>query len=72
MSHRDGGLGQEIPMWKPVALLRIPLAGRPALTGQPGICRKEETGRLMYLVIPLIRLLKPFKGREGEKKGDGE
>lgn len=76
LSHGDVGLGQEIPMWKAVALLRIPLAGRPALTGQSGICRKEETGQLMHLVIPLIRLLKAFKGmerkRKKEKKGDRE
>eukprot|EP00064_Thunnus_orientalis_P009719 superscaffoldBa00001252_g9745 len=42
-AERDVGLGQEIPMGKAVALLRIPLAGRPSLTGQAGICRKEET-----------------------------
>lgn len=68
---RDVGLGQEIPMWKAVALLRIPLAGRPSLTGQAGICRKEETGWLMHLVIPLIRLLQPFQ-RQGGKERDRE
>lgn len=67
LSHGDVGLGQEIPMWKAVALLRIPLAGRPALTGQSGICRKEETGQLMHLVIPLIRQLSKA-WREKEKK----
>lgn len=44
----DVRLGQEIPVWKAVTLLRIPLAGRPFLTGQAGICRKEETGQLMH------------------------
>lgn len=64
----DVGLGQEIPMWTAVSLFRIPLAGRPSLTGQAGICRKEETGRLMHLVIPLIRLLQPFKGRRERER----
>lgn len=64
----DVGLGQEIPVWKAVALLRIPLAARLFLTGQAGICREEEKGWVMHLVIPLIRLLQPFKGREGESE----
>lgn len=41
------------------------------LTGQAGICRKEETGWLMHLVIPLIRLLQPFQ-RQGGKERDRE
>lgn len=38
----DVSLGQEIPTWKAAALLRIPLAGRPVLTGQTGICWKKK------------------------------
>lgn len=38
----DVSLGQEIPMWKAAALLRIPLAGRPILTGETGICLKKK------------------------------
>lgn len=38
----DVSLGQEIPMWKAAALFRIPLAGRPVLTGQTGICWKKK------------------------------
>lgn len=37
----DVSLGQEIPLGKAAALFRIPLAGRPVLTGQTGICWKK-------------------------------
>lgn len=57
------GLGQEIPMWKAVALLRIPLAERLESAG------KQEAGRLMHLVIPLIGLLQLFKGVGGGSEG---
>lgn len=70
----DVSLGQEIPMWKAAALSRIPLAGRPVLTGQTGICWKKigwKGNRSANATSDLVDL-KLLEGSEGEGNGDGE
>lgn len=71
----DVSLGQEIPLGKAAALFRIPLAGRPVLTGQTGICwkkkRRWKRSRSANATSDPVRL-KLLEGSEGEENGDGE